>query len=66
MSQIRLSRLQNASSPVDIMTDLVLLDSNGNAVLAVRDPDIHKTVRFLLSTKVLSLASPVFAKMFAR
>jgi hypothetical protein len=43
---------------------LVLLDNNGGAVLAVGDLDIHKTVRFLISIKVLSLASPVFTKMF--
>jgi hypothetical protein len=47
-----------------MITDLVSLDSSGDAVLAVGGPDIHRTVRFLISTKVLSLASPVFAKMF--
>jgi hypothetical protein len=37
-----------------MMTDLVSLDSNGDA----------ETVRFLIFTNVLSLAPPVFAKMF--
>jgi hypothetical protein len=47
-----------------MMTDLVSLDGSGDAVLAVGGPDTHGTVGFLISTKVLSLASPVFAKMF--
>ncbi|KAH8648207.1 hypothetical protein BGZ60DRAFT_423350 [Tricladium varicosporioides] len=54
--------LTSTSLPVNITSDLISLDSNGDAVLAVGDS--QEIVKFLISTKVLSLASPVFAKMF--
>lgn len=57
--------MADASLQVDMITDLVSLDSSGDAVLAVGGPDIHRTVRFLISTKVLSLASPVLPKCSA-
>ncbi|KAH7333467.1 hypothetical protein BKA65DRAFT_45275 [Rhexocercosporidium sp. MPI-PUGE-AT-0058] len=56
--------LADTSLQVDLMTDLISLDSSGDAVHAVGDPNTDGTIRFLISTKVLSLASLVFAKMF--
>lgn len=50
--------------PGNKINDVILLDKNGDAVLEVEDPYSQEIVRFLISTKVLGLASSVFAKMF--
>jgi hypothetical protein len=46
------------------LSDLVLLDKDGDAILAIDDPNSLGTIKFLISTKVLCLVSPVFAPMF--
>lgn len=40
------------------------LDKHGDAILEIHDTDGPKTLRFLVSTNILRLASPVFAGMF--
>jgi hypothetical protein len=42
----------------------VSLDHDGDALLEVDDIDSPETLKFLVSTKVLRLSSPVFAGMF--
>lgn len=49
---------------MDETNDLTLLDVYGDAVLYFEESNNHKTFQFRISTKVLGLASPVFAKMF--
>ncbi|KAI9737228.1 MAG: hypothetical protein M1818_005760 [Claussenomyces sp. TS43310] len=46
------------------MSNVVALDPDGDAILDIRTSVTHKKASFLISTKVLSLASPVFARMF--
>lgn len=47
------------------ISDAEVLDSEGDVVLAVKKPDSDDQNMFLVSSKVLSLASPVFEKMFS-
>ena len=55
----------NSTTPSPTTTNEVIsLDVDGNAILDIEDLRSHKTVEFHISTKVLGLASPVFAKMF--
>ena len=51
-------------SPDEIKQDVVSLDKDGDAVIEIGDPKGAKTHKFLVSTSVLRLASPVFSKMF--
>lgn len=44
--------------------DLQLIDPNGDATFVVLDHATSSTCRYLISSKVLSLASPVFAALF--
>jgi hypothetical protein len=46
------------------MSRLILLDAEGEVTLEVGDFESGHSTKFQVSTKVLSLASPVFAKMF--
>ena len=46
-------------------TDPVPLDTNGDIILDISTHGSETTGRYLASSKVLSLASPVFKKMFA-
>jgi hypothetical protein len=55
----------NSTTPSPTITNEVIsLDVDGNAILDIEDLRSQKALEFLISTKVLSLASPVFAKMF--
>lgn len=45
-------------------SDAVLLDPEGDVILAVTDPTHNISENFLVSSKVFGLASPVFSKMF--
>jgi len=56
--------LSDIPSPVEKLDNLKSLDKDGDAILSIEDLSTHNTIQFLVSTKVLSLASPVFAKMF--
>lgn len=48
-------------------SDTIKLDPEGDAIFAIKKPasDQEETTTFLVSSKVLSLASPVFCKMFS-
>jgi hypothetical protein len=48
----------------EIKQDLVSLDNDGDAILEIDDPDSPTTIQFLISTRILSVASPIFASMF--
>lgn len=47
-----------------VTNESIILDADGDAILDVAVVRSNKTFEFLISTKVLSLASPVFAKLF--
>lgn len=44
--------------------DLITIDPNGDVILECRDKDMDITKDFLVSSKILQLASPVFVGMF--
>jgi hypothetical protein len=46
-------------------SEIERLDEDGNVILAVEGDSRNATRRFVVSSKVLSLASPVFAKLFS-
>lgn len=52
------------SDNVSAMAELERLDPDGDVVVVVEDQSPLKR-RFLVSSKVLSVASPVFAKLFS-
>lgn len=51
--------------PVDDALDVEELDYNGNVILIV-EGEFPSTAEFLVSSKVLELASPVFAALFSQ
>ena len=50
--------------PADVISNLILLDEEGDAILDVEDQTCQKTFEFRISTKVLCLASKYFVKIF--
>jgi hypothetical protein len=54
----------NTTPSPNATSEVILLDVDGDAILDVEDLRGHKTFEFHTSTKVLGMASPVFAKMF--
>ncbi|OIW27011.1 hypothetical protein CONLIGDRAFT_672449 [Coniochaeta ligniaria NRRL 30616] len=51
--------------PSPDLSDVETLDSEGDVVLAIEKPDSETQEKFLVSSRVLSLASPVFRRMFS-
>jgi hypothetical protein len=47
------------------MSESMTLDPNGDVILAVNDTARDAREKFIVSSRVLSLASPVFSKMFS-
>jgi hypothetical protein len=54
----------NTTPSPNATSEVILLDVDGDAILDAEDLRGHKTFEFHISTKVLGISSPVFAKMF--
>jgi hypothetical protein len=63
-SDIVLPRIESQDLLRNETSDVVQLDPEGDAVLIVDDAAHITSKKFLVSSKVLSLASPVFSRMF--
>ena len=50
--------------PSPMAPDLIQLDSDGDVILSIESSDGSTHERLLVSSAVLSVASPVFSKMF--